>query len=560
MRLFKNFYIDKNILIILGCSFLLMSFTLFNRISWGHDYIFHVSNIFGMDVMLEPSNGKFLISKIVPIVGYNFGYGVGIFYPPLAHVITTYSHMFLKYFHFNLPLTMELIKLLVIFLSGISMYFLVKRVSKSDQVSLLSSLSYIATPYFLTDIYVRCAFSEIFIFIFMPIVLRGIYELFYGKRQLFYFYFVTGYVGLMLSHLVLACYFTFIILIILLFKVKEIMTDKKYKELITASIIILCMTSFFYVPMIEHKLINKYVVFQDSAMSSDKSMLLNQLSFGDFFSLKNYSNLSGFKVGMNLMVLLLVILAVFDKKIWEKKEYKEIRFVMLLLTLISMILSSKLVPWQCLPDVFNMIQFPWRFISFLSLGLSFIAGFALLTIPKGQKKLAVILFSSLIIFIGMNSIYTGAIIYPNLPTDMYEVGMGAQHEYLPVNAAKNEKYLKTRDHKIHVLEGKAKTTMKQDKVPNLKAKVQVESKTVTLELPRLYYLGYQITLTKHDGSKERLEYYENKKGFIEVEVSESGALDVQYHGTIAGRIGTLLSFVTFIIFYGWILVKKKYQV
>ena len=543
--------VPTEIWILLGISFLLMSFTLFQKISWGNDYPFHFTNILASISYLKEN---FIVSKIVRIAGYNFGYGTYIFYPSFSHLITILPYAFLKLIGLNLPQTMEITKWMVLFLSGVTMYFLVKKVSNQKLVALVSAVSYMCAPYFLSDIYVRCAYAEIFTFIFMPLILHGLYELFYGSRKKFYLFFVIGYVGMMCSHLVITVYFTFVIGIILLWNIKKIWTKKCLKPLFIASVFILLFTSPFYIPMLEHKLFGNYVVFGKNVMTEAFPIYNQTLSLGQFFMTAGNKTFAGMHFGLNIMMVILFGIALFHSRTLFKNK-KPIFYSLLTMILFGFLLISRIFPWKYMPNILTMIQFPWRLLSFLILAMSVIAGFSVLTVPKEQQKLMAIISVVLLLSFGISSIPVDNITFANMPTELEEWGMGAQHEYLPVNAKKHETEWKTRDHDIHVQSGKASIQLMKNNVPNLKANIKIESDSVVLELPRFYYFGYQVKLKTKEGKVKTIKYRENDQGFIDITLKESGELTVTYPGTIGNQISNLLAFIA-LIGYGALLYQE----
>ena len=54
---------------------------------------------------------------------------------------------------------------------------------------------------------------------------------------------------------------------------------------------------------------------------------------------------------------------------------------------------------------------------------------------------------------------------------------------------------------------------------------------VTVEIPRIYYVGYTISL-----DNEEVSYHESENGLIEFELSHAGHVEVRYTGTLAYRI------------------------
>lgn len=533
------------IFVIFGISFLLMSFTLFDKIAWGNDYPFHIANIMSLDNNIKPSIFDFVFSKITNIAGYGLGYGTYIFYPVLSHLFTAYIFIFTKIVGLNLPQTMELVKMLVLFLSGLSMFFLAKKISNSKEVGLISAISYMCAPFFLSDIYVRCAFAEIFTFIFMPIILNGLYELIYGNSRKFCFYFTFGYIGLMFSHLVLAVYFSLFVILFLLFNIKTILIKDRIIALILSSVFILLITSSFYVPMLEHKFSGDYVVFQKDSMTNDFPIQSETLSFSDFFAI-NTDGTHSVRFGFNIVMLFFLLIVLFNyNSIFRNNKIKKIINFLLVVSLIFLIMISSLFPWDKMPNILQMIQFPWRLLSFVILCFSIIAGFIVFVFPKSQQKLVIFMSVILLSLTGLYSIPTENLSPPNLPSDMNEWGMGAQHEYLPINAKENEDHLKSRGNDIVLIKGKANINVINNDIPNLKSQIELKSNKVTLELPRIYYLGYNIELITDKGIS-KVNYKENEKGMIEIVLNDSGVLIVTYTGTKLDIICDIVSFASFI--------------
>lgn len=66
----------------------------------------------------------------------------------------------------------KVFQFLVILLSGIFMYKFMKETFKDKDIGLVSSIMYICMPYFICDVFVRMAYAEIPVFVFMPIIMR----------------------------------------------------------------------------------------------------------------------------------------------------------------------------------------------------------------------------------------------------------------------------------------------------------------------------------------------------------------------------------------------------
>lgn len=79
----------------------------------------------------------------------------------------------------------------------------------------------------------------------------------------------------------------------------------------------------------------------------------------------------------------------------------------------------------------------------------------------------------------------------------------------------------------------------------------------TVEIPRLYYLWYKITLKTEENQKLELDFYENSNGFIEFEIPKSGTIDVQYQKTKVSQTAYLLSLLSMIVFVCFLNIVKK---
>jgi len=78
-----------------------------------------------------------------------------------------------------------------------------------------------------------------------------------------------------------------------------------------------------------------------------------------------------------------------------------------------------------------------------------------------------------------------------------------------------------------------------------------------IELPYIYYLGYEVILNSN-GQKINLEVYETENGFLGVTIPtlEYGSLTVKYEGTIIMKVTAVLSILTLGILI-WKIYKKE---
>ena len=142
-------------------------------------------------------------------------------------------------------------------------------------------------------------------------------------------------------------------------------------------------------------------------------------------------------------------------------------------------------------------------------------------------------------------------------------GMGAQKEYLTTNALDNIDYFDKRNNDVIVLSDNknVKIKMLNDAITLLEFKVSglKDKENVKLELPRLYYLGYSITLTSNDNKVSNIDYKNGKNGFIEISVPQNGTIKISYVGTTLYRVAIIIRnvFIIAIILYTVYIKYKK---
>jgi len=504
-----------------------------------HDTKFHIKNI---EMLTEQvKEHPFSPRKVVGDIGNEFGYATDVFYAPLAHTSSAYLNSAIN----DPTITLKIVHFLVLFLSGVTMYFCSKKVSKSNGIGLLSAIIYMLFPYHLSDIYIRDALSESFIFIFLPMIVSAFYELSQENSKAFYPLFIVGYVGGILSHLNLMAYFTVIILGFLIFKWR--FTLKNLKPFIVSSILILALTSPFLIGLIQQKVLGNYRVFVDGVMVEGTwAWALNPLDY--FGVMKNYGNQEA-KFFIDLTVIILLIITIIKYKKVNHKFYN----YLFVFGVIAFILSSRLFPWDLLPKSMRIIQFPWRFEVFVALSISLIAPLCLKLLSE-KKVISFVLIMIMILFA-----------QPNLKAASYEeihmddlpgwYGRGYQQEYLPQATYENKEYFDSRNQEILIEEGSGDITITQDKMPLLEFTVQSEE-TVKIELPRLSYIGY--TLKDNQGKKYTLK--ENQNGFLETTIP-SGAYVLDFTGTTLDitckyiAITTLVFCFSVLGYKGW---RSKY--
>ena len=505
------------------------------NITIGHDYLFHTSNL------ISSMNNFSVFKPNVFFYGMNcgFGYGSGIFYPPLSYKITSLIGLILKLVNINPMYGISVFEILITFLSATTMFVFIKRIFNKNDISFLGAVSYISTPYFLSDIYIRTSLAELLTFVFVPIVCLSIYELANNENKKFYILFVFGYTGMILSHFIITIYLTIFIVIILTINYKKFFKLEKIKILSFASIITLLIVSPYLLNIIEHKLVSNYVFFNENLMYNLQYFKFNIIDL--FIKNNTPGHLDSVLVHANYITLFLVIITLITRR-KTLKDHSNLFINCLILLIIILILMQLNNLWDFVPEIFKLIQFPFRFCIFLSIIISLLVGNFLNLFDKYRKTITIVL-SLLIIIVSFLSIKN----IPSQKPNDKKLSMDYLFDYLPIKSMINKDYYLNRNNNIIVKKGKAVISNYINNKQNIYGNIKLITDKVTLELPRFYYLGYSIKLIDENNKSESIKYTENKNGFINITIKKSGLLIVEYKRTLLNLIATIISIVVIIV-------------
>ena len=496
-----------------------------------------------------------------------FGYSWNIFYSPL----TAYIPLIFSIFTSSFELMLKLFMVLCSFLSGIAMYSFVKKVTNNRPAGLLASIIYIFAPYRLTDMYMRTAIAELASFIFLPILFHGMYNIFNSeeksiKKSLML---TLGAVGLILSHITMAMYAAIFCFIYLIINIKKLKDKQVLKMLGINILLILLVTSFYLLPMLEHKMATDYEVFMPGRMERTEELIRNKVDLIDLIYTKSGNFM--FEIGLVTLIGLVLTLLAYKQ---VPKENKKIYWFSIISGFICIILSLRIFPFEKMPAVLKMIQFTFRLLEFSSFFFAFVASINYSLIIKNFRLRDVLVLSLLIVLLlipyknnlNYEKEWSEDKLWPavevNENTGRVHAGC-ATFEYLPSKAYNNLDYIKNRENRVYILSGNATIENEQKDGTNMTFDISnVEADTI-IELPYIYYLGYEVEVAKHDGQTEKVETFESDNGFVAINVPETATkVTVKYTGTMLMKATYILSAVTLVgvILYlviSWIVLRRK---
>ena len=538
----------RYIIILLIVTILIMVLNINKGYVKGHDTDFHVANIRSIVEQLSIKN--ILVQEPLKNIANNFGYGTRFFYPPIPHLMSAYITKCLTIFNINdVTIGMRITQGITIFASGVTFFYLAEKIFKNKKISTVLALFYMTAPYHLSEIFIRDAFSEMFIPIAIPLIILGLLYLTEKNYKHFLLCFVGGYVLAIYTHLAMTIYFTLIILLTF-FTVyfKQIFNKKNILYLLLASILILLLTASFWLPMLEIKIKGSYGVFMPYFMTGKGDLRFSTIKLTDLIGWSRTFVIYHLQVLVNIMFIIGLIIFI-KKKMWKEKLW----LFLVAFTLLSIIMVTSLFPWYYTPDILQTLQFPWRLVLYIDFGAILISRILLKKLEN--KKWFDIVICVLCIYTIISSYYYIGNLN-NTTVDInnidYNLGVGNQAEYLPENTLKNREYYNNRTNEIIIQEGSGNINVIEDDLPNLTFEVEINSEKIIIELPRLYYMGYTL-----ESNGEEIQLTQSSNGFLQATIEKSGTYNLRYSKTMIMKIANWISLLTLVSIIVIIVIKKS---
>lgn len=417
----------------------------------GDDSIFHFGQTY--DIYEQIKDG-ILFPNCNRYISYQLGYNALIFYAPIPHYIVALTAVIFGWCGLSLLGSFKLWIFLSGYISAIFMYKLLLKMTKKKTASIIGASFFILYPYRLFNYFLRTAFSEAFVYLGVVIFVYGIYLIINEEAKVKSFItLIIGFALTLLSHNITAIYLVCFEIIYLLFNVKKVFKCLKQRNFIVYSVIsvvlMLGITSFYYVGALEHLSMNYYQVSNQAVMGTLKESLKYQTTrsyiytgfisgvFNYFSKEKFILDIINILMNISIIYLLRIILGkerygilltyiigivlafislyMMDYRLvgilsyvftlcmilyndYKKVEYNnDIRlykspdlYFLSLMIIILIVMIYKEFIWDYVPSIFRNIQFPWRLWGFVQLYSSILVS---LVISK-------IKFKELLVFVG----------------------------------------------------------------------------------------------------------------------------------------------------------------
>ncbi len=456
-------------------------------------------------------NGQFPVRFLFRL-NNGFGYPVADFLYPLFMYIGVPIHIL----GFSFVNTIKIILGLSLVFSSIFTFLWLRKLF--DNVSsLIGACLYTYFPYHLWDVYKRGSVGEALALAVLPFI-------FWQAERKNFLFAGLGIALLITSHNSLAFIFLPFIFLYMLIKKNNV------KNFLKTFILGFGLSAFFWLPALYDK---QFTVFDKTGVS-------------DF---SNY-----FISGNNLNILGLIFFAVvsFSIILFTRSKDKLSGFFLITTLLLTVLIFPLSFPiWKYLPFV-NFIQFPFRLISFIILGLSFLLSYQL-NLFKGKLKIILTVFYLILIIISAKNFILPKE-YQNYPDSFYSTNQDSttvKNEYMP-------KWVKQipvtmPSEKVTVIKG-------QGIVQNLfangnKVTFSINALNETqVQFNTVYFSGW---IVKVDG-KEIPMSYNNDNGLIRFLINPGNHnVNIFFGETPLRMVSDLISLVSLIAFFVFIIKDRK---
>ncbi|MEG1848760.1 MAG: hypothetical protein RR238_09895 [Lachnospiraceae bacterium] len=353
---------------------------------WGDDLAFHMARVEGIYRALQ--TGQFPV-RLNMMQSNGYGYATPIMYPELF----LYIPAFLRFTGISLMLAFKIFLALINAATAFLSYRCFTTIAHSKYAGLVGSVIYTLCSYRLIDLYVREATGEVLAMVFIPLVLYGMYEIFFGNYKRWILA-VLGYTCVLQSH-VLSLFMTvvFSVLFGAVFVFRLIRDRRRLWALLKAAITTVLLNLWFLIPFLEYNQLDFPAIHGDVLYDlHEQSIYLPQMiaMFLKPYELSGSSGLGQMQgempLSMGMMLAVGVIIFLYSAVYLKGQEQdsllkreKTIGWIALAFGGLALFMTSWIFPWEMIQtwepisQLFSKVQFPWRWLVMVSMAFSVVS-------------------------------------------------------------------------------------------------------------------------------------------------------------------------------------------
>lgn len=333
----------------------------------GHDLPFHFGRIQAIAEMLK--DGQFPV-RYEANAWYGYGY-----------ISTTmYGNIFLYIpallFMAGLPLwrVYNIFVILVNVATVIVGFFCFSKIFKSSRYGLIAIYIYTLAGYRLSNVYMRTAVGEFTAMIFIPLVLYGIYKLYFEEKKQNIVArnmpLIVGMTGLVQSHILTTEIISVLLIVFAVINIKE--TIPNIKDILVSVLLTAGVNAFFLIPFLSSYSSMDLYINTDLTATSIRadglylSQVFGLLTKGSGGSYPWTTNDEGY-LNTGIVIVICMILSVVGLVLNRKKKNFKYTLELTLSGVFAIWLSTVYFPWDsfvgdsAVAKLMSSVQYPWRY-------------------------------------------------------------------------------------------------------------------------------------------------------------------------------------------------------
>lgn len=559
--------LEKRIII---SALVILSVVLLFVLPLGHDLWFHVYRIGAMATELRNNPWQVPIRMLSDT--YNgYGYGAALYYGDLF----LYIPAILVCLGMNEVVAYKLFTVMILWTTFGIAYASARMMEKDNKTAIYFSLFYTFSSYGLLNLCIRSAIGESLAFAFLPLVISSFWNILYGKsRRRDRILLGSAMAAIVMSHML-----TFVLCVVVLcvwciLDIRIVMVFSKFLEFVKAAFLMLGLSASFLFPLFEQML---YQTVQTPGNSDyQKQAFMNySIEWMDYF------------IPYDIKKIVATVLSVsWDLEYWHpgtiglfaimilgiglviKSRFSKRQIGVMICTIGALVLLGIRNVMEILKEFMAFMQFPWRILTFITLGTAFCGMWIVENMDAESKKKSrnlkfVLLLGTLCIaFLAIGPRYAYQIyVQRNNYEYVRENNPEFYHKYLiqyDKNAADalylpEGTYLYTYQDRGEVVSSNNENVEYQWQRQQKQIDIQVQNNPYTdstLEVPLFIYKGYVAENAK--GIHFPIEKSNN--GLVNVVLGDYvGDIQIKYQGTLVQKISDMITLITIL---GMILMWK----
>lgn len=472
----------------------------------------------------------------------NFGYGYPLF--NFAYPFPYYLGFFIHLLRFGFVDSIKIIFGFSVLLSTICMYFLSRKLWKSDIAGLISAILYAYLPYRFVDLYVRGSIGESLAFVFFPLLFLLIQQLF-DKPHSKIMKICTGVVFgfFVMTHNIMVILFLPSLVVFISANIYFSKQKIKVKPIIVSLLMGLLLSAFFFVPALFEKgniLLSKVPIADRSLYFVTFSQLvIPSFGYGTPTSQDAFSYQIGWPHLIVLFTVLSLIVYFFAKnRKREKEDFLSVIFIFSVFVMILLMFQFSNIIWK-LPFL-TEINYPWTLLAPIGFMVSLLSGYAV-----NQKVSSYIAIACTILAVVFFLPYAKPKYYVDRGDNFYLTNAAtttSSNELMPLWVKKHPS--QNYKNKVELLKGNGDLRFTHNsKEITVQASLLEDS---VIRINTIYYPGWKVL---NDGN-EVIPDYSNNLGVMDLSLNKGQhVVKLLFNETPLRFVSDLLSLVSIVLFF-----------